>query len=605
MTTKMNTDPKTEITRVIQVYKKALSENFKFLKQTVRLDDLMAKSIALPDEIGFLVPVCRLHVDDENLISVLSKWRKENFFAYPSQFEVTDSGTKSWLVSKLLDVEDRLLFLVVNKHGKPIGHLGWANGLNDNMEMEVDNVVRGEKEGNPGIMSMAMNALIDWAQEMIGPSEISLKVFSDNESAVNFYRKLGFQDDKLIPLRKHVEATGTFYRSIEQGDNSAADKSFLKMDYAPNRPYDGTKMILTAGPSISAREASYALDAARYGWNNQWSGYIKQFEKVFAEYIGVKHAISTSSCTGALHLALLGLGIKPGDEVIVPDITWVATANAVTYCGAIPIFADIQEDSWCLDPHSFESLITERTKAVIAVHLYGHPAQMDRIVEIARKRNIPILEDAAPSIGAEFKGQKMGTFGDASAFSFQGAKLLVTGEGGMFVTNNDKLYEKVLSLWDQGRDPSRMFWINDTGWKYKMSNVQAAIGLGQIQRSDELIGAKRRIFKWYDEGLKGVQGLKLNYETSWARSIYWMSSITLDKTAKISRDDLRSKLKAMNVDTRPVFPAISQYPIWPKVQKPQPMAKKIGDTGINLPSGVCLKHEQVAYVCESIRKILK
>lgn len=375
------------------------------------------------------------------------------------------------------------------------------------------------------------------------------------------------------------------------------------MVYSPVRKIEGAEMILTAGPSISAREASYALDAARYGWNTQWSGYIKRFEKAFAEYVGMKYALSTSSCTGALHLALAALGIGPGDEVIVPDITWVATANVVVYVGATPIFADVEPDSWCLDPVSFERAITERTRAVIPVHLYGHPARMDKIMDIARQHKLYVVEDAAPAIGAEFQGQRMGTFGDFAAFSFQGAKLVVTGEGGMLVTNDDELYKKVYVIWDQGRTPGT-FWINEIGWKYKMSNIQAAIGLGQLERVDELIEAKRRIFSWYAEGLKDVPHIRLNYELPWARSIYWMSSIILDENAGITRDELREALKERNVDTRPVFPAISQYPIWPKSQQPQPNALRIGNQGINLPSGVCLKREQIEYVCQSIKDVL-
>ena len=282
--------------------------------------------------------------------------------------------------------------------------------------------------------------------------------------------------------------------------------TILRMIYSPVRKVDGSEMILTAGPSISAREASYALDAARNGWNRQMDDYIKRFEASFAEYVGTKYAMSTSSCTGALHLALAALEIGPGDEVIVPDLTWVATANAVLYVGATPIFADIESDSWCLDPASFEAAITKRTKAVIPVHLYGHPARMDKIMEIARRHKLYVVEDAAPAIGAEFQGQKTGTFGDFAAFSFQGAKLVVTGEGGMLVTNNDELYAEGSVIWDQGRQPGT-FWINQRGLKYKMSNIQAAFGLGQLERVDELIEAKRRNFIWYQEGLKDVPGI--------------------------------------------------------------------------------------------------
>ena len=590
--------------RQAQVFQNAIRKQFSFLKQTDRLDALYTKAIPLQPAVGFLLPVCELHADNEALISTFSQWRRENAFAFPTQFPVTDAGTKSWLRARLLDTPDRMLFLVVDKHGREVGHLGFASCLNDRGEMELDNIVRGVKTGYPGIMRNAMRALMKWAHEVIGPRSFFLRVFADNEHAVRFYRELGFVDDELQPLRKQVRGESISYVAVEPGDTAPPDKQFLRMVYAPKGDDVGKEMILTAGPSVSAREIFYTFDAARSGWNAQWSGYLNRFESAFAEYIGVKHAIATSSCTGALHIALAALGIGPGDEVIVPDITWVATANAVLYVGATPIFADIEPDSWCLDPVSFESKITERTKAVMPVHLYGHPARMDKIMAIARKHKLFIVEDAAPAIGAEYQGRKTGTFGDFAAFSFQGAKLVVTGEGGMLLTSNSDLHKKALSIWDQGRSPVRTFWIDERGVKYKMSNMQAAFGLGQLERVDELVEMKRRIFAWYEEGLRGVPHLQLNYEVENARSIYWMTSLLLDEKAGLTRDGLRDALKKRNVDSRPVFPAISQYPIWPVAQAPLPTAKRIGLQALNLPSGVCLRREQVDYVCRCIREIL-
>jgi perosamine synthetase len=589
--------------RSLAVYQQAVRKNFSFLKQTIALDDLYAKSIALGHGKGYLLPVCELHASDKVLIAQLADWRAENAFAYPSQFPVTIDGTAFWLRNKLLDVEDRLLFLVLDPYGRAVGHLGYANALNDQCEMEIDNVVRGVKDENKGIMFSAMQSVLDWAEELIGPRRIFLRVFSDNDHAIQFYRKLGFVDGELLPLRKFVEGDDVYYRPITAEDYQPADKFFLRMNYAPQRLVDGSERILTAGPSVSARESSYCLDAARNGWNHHWADYIKKFESTFAEYVGTKYALSTSSCTGALHIALAALGVGPGDEVIVPDITWVATANAVLYVGATPVFADIDPDHWCLDPSSFESLITERTKAVIPVHLYGHPAPIDRIMEIARLHHLYILEDAAPSIGAECRGKRVGTFGDFAAFSFQGAKVAVTGEGGMLVTDNEELYRKVYTIWDQGRVPGT-FNINHNGWKYKMSNLQAAFGLGQLERLDELVEAKRRIFSWYAQDLYGVPNIQLNQEMSWARSIYWMTSLMLGENARLSRDELRDALLKRNIDTRPVFPVISQYPIWPRKQAGQPVARRVSERAINLPSGVCLKREQVAYICRCIREII-
>lgn len=587
--------------RGVQVYKEAVRKNFSFLKQTTRLDDLFAKAIPLPQGEGVLIPVCEMHTTDGGLIARLAQWREENADAFPIQFPVTTSSTASWLRSRVLDVEDCILFLVLDRYGNQVGHLGFANAINDMAEVEIDNVVRGVKEVQPGIISSAMMALIKWAEETIWPNTIFLKVMSDNEKAIDFYHKLGFKNDERIPLRCHAEGDSVSYLPLTEDDQAPPDKYFLKMVYSPVFEPDSSKLILTAGPSISPRETSYALDAARNGWNSRWSEYLDKLESSFAKYIGTKHAICTSSCTGALHISLAALGIGPGDEVIVPDLTWVATAAAVVHVGATPVFADIEADSWCLAPTSFEKAISKRTKAVIPVHLYGHPARMDKIMEIARKHRLYVVEDAAPAIGAECKGQKAGTFGDFAAFSFQGAKLMVTGEGGMLLTNNSELYTKAHAIWDQGRKPGT-FWINQIGLKYKMSNIQAAIGLGQLERIDELIEAKRRIFAWYQEGLKDVSNLPLNVECPWARSIYWMPSILIDGNAGISRDGMREKLRERGIDTRPLFPQISQYPMWEV--RDNPVAHRVGEQGINLPSGVCLKKEQVMYVCQSIKDIL-
>jgi len=366
----------------------------------------------------------------------------------------------------------------------------------------------------------------------------------------------------------------------------------------------GQEMILTAGPSISQREAVYALDAAKYGWNMEWSKYLTRFERDFAAFVNTSHAMACSSGTGALTIALTALDIGPGDEVIVPDLTWVATANAVRYVGATPVFADVELDTWNIDAASAESLITPRTKAIMPVHMYGHPARMDAVMAVAKRHGLFVVEDAAPAIGAEWQGQRCGSFGDFAAFSFQGAKLLVTGEGGMLVCNNPDLYQKALKIWDQGRNPSRTFWIDGHGLKYKMANVQAAVGLGQLERCPELVAMKRRIFDWYADGLDGVPGITLNQEVDGAFSIYWMTSLRLDEQARLSRDELGAELKKRQVDTRPVFPAISQYPIWNQSPPPQPTALRIGRQAMNLPSGVCLRREQVAYVCSQIRSLL-
>jgi perosamine synthetase len=416
---------------------------------------------------------------------------------------------------------------------------------------------------------MALKEFTAWLEESLVTNKIIADVPHDEFSA--YWRELGFVEK-------------------DEGSIFVHDHSAL-----------GEKMILTAGPTISSRETSYALDACRYGWNSEWATYLKKFETSFAQYIGVKYALTTSSCTGALHLAFAALEIGPGDEVIVPEITWVATASAVEYVGATPVFAEVDQNNWCLDPEKLEELITPKTKCIVPVHTYGHPCDMDKIVAIAKKHNLFVVEDAAPAIGAECRGRKTGSYGHFAAFSFQGAKMLVTGEGGMLVCNDPQLYEKAYRLWDHGRTAGT-FWINEIGFKYKMSNIQAAIGCGQLERCEQQIKAKRNIANWYIDEFGDFEGATFWRESDWARSIYWMSSLTINPEWGVSRDAFFTELKKYKIDTRPAFPAISQYPMWSK--PPKPIAKKIGDFGVNLPSGVKLKEHEVRYVAQKIKEIL-
>jgi perosamine synthetase len=586
----------------LDIYKKAIADNFAFLKSATSVQQLYLRAIELADGQGFLIPVARVHEQDDALLQTLAEWRNRYVTSYPTQFVATLESTRAWLTDRLLAVPDRMLFLVVDRTGKVIGHAGFNGCFNDDAQMELDNIVRGVADAEPGILSNAVRSLMTWARTTLNVEGFFLRVFDDNEHAIAFYLRNGFTAASKIPLRRTAGEASVSYAECDAAD--APDAHFLRMEYTGKTENIGSKLISTAGPSISAKEAAYAFDAASHGWNSNWSRYLTAFEEKFAKYVGTRYAIATTSCTGALQIALMALGIGPGDEVIVPDMTWVATANAVKYVGATPVFADIEADTWNLDAASFESLITPRTKAVIPVHLYGHPARMTAIMEVARKHGLKVVEDAAPAIGAEWNGQRCGSFGDFATFSFQGAKLLVTGEGGMLVTNDEALYKRAYKIWDQGRNPSKVFWIDEDGVKFKMSNVQAALGLAQIERADEQIEMKRRIARWYAEGLAGVPNVSLNQEAVGARSIFWMSSLVLEDGAPIEREALRAKLKELNIDTRPVFPAISQYPIWTTRQAPNPTARRIGERALNLPSGVCLSREEVDYVCNALRNLL-
>ena len=382
-----------------------------------------------------------------------------------------------------------------------------------------------------------------------------------------------------------------------------AKKIETTFNYITNT-YEGPEdLILTAGPLITHYENIYTMDAVNNGWNQQWSKYLDKFENDFSTYIGSKFAISTSSCTGALYLSLLACGIREGDEVIVPELTWVATASAIKYVGAIPVFADVDLETWCIDVDNLKNLLTEKTRAIIPVHLYGNPAEMSKIMSFANEHNLIVIEDAAPAIGATFNNQKVGSFGDTGCFSFQGAKLLVTGEGGMVVTNNEETFKKLKKLWDHGRVPGT-FWINELGYKFKMSNLQAAFGLGQLENIEVLIESKKRNYLRYVDNLKNIEGIKLSKSGKNSESIYWMTSVLLDSNLNIKRESLINKLRELKIDTRPVFPAMSQFPIWSKEYEVKPNAKIIGENAINLPSGVKLKNEEIDYICESLISII-
>jgi len=552
------------------VFSCSVRSDFAFLKQTPDLESLSVRGINLEGSRGMLFPVCGFQAGDRQLMSLLSTWGDGGSAEEAAQ----------WLVREVVEVPERVLFLVKDLYGNPVGQVGLREEAGREGWLEVCDVASVNSPDAEMLMGDALAALMRWARTTLWPEGFITRLGSSSARAPQFYGKLGF---------------------VEKGGADGGSSHVVMEAESDPVCNPGEKMILTAGPSISAREASYAYDAARYGWNAQWSKYLKTFEKGFAEYVGAKYAMATSSCTGALHIALAALGIGPGDEVIVPDITWVATANAVLYVGATPIFADIDPESWLLCPKSVREKITSRTKAIMPVHLYGHACDMDAIMAVAHEHGLYVVEDAAPSVGAEYHGKRTGSFGHFSCFSFQGAKLAVTGEGGMLLTSDPALYEKAYVIWDQGRKPGT-FWIETNGLKYKMSNVQAAVGLGQLERNDAMVAAKRRIFRWYEEGLAGVPHVRLNREPEGTRSIYWMSSILVEESSPVSRDALGVALKARNIDTRPVFPAISQYPVWPLKQSALPMAKFVGDHAMNLPSGVCLAREEVAYVCREIRR---
>jgi perosamine synthetase len=427
--------------------------------------------------------------------------------------------------------------------------------------------------------------------EILG--EISIELIPKQEKLI--FKTMNLDNNlKSNQFNEVVKIITKWCKNILLAENIEYSFDFEKENYNPPK-----ELILTAGPMVSHYENIYTFDAVNHGWNNEWSKYIDKFETEFSRYVESKFAIATSSCTGALQLSLLSCGIGKGDEVIVPELTWVATASAVAYTGATPIFADVDVNTWCIDSSKLDNLITKNTKAIIPVHLYGNPANMDEIMKFANKYNLRVIEDAAPAIGATYKDKKVGSFGDFGCFSFQGAKLLVTGEGGMVVTNDENLFDKFKKIWDHGRIPGT-FWIDELGYKYKMSNLQAAFGLGQLENIETLIESKRRNYERYRKNFSGIENININVAGKNTQSIYWMTSILLNSETGIQRDKIMEYLRHKNIDTRPVFPSISQYPIWGKKYKENKVAKLIGENGVNLPSGVNLTFDEIDYISDTV-----
>jgi len=369
--------------------------------------------------------------------------------------------------------------------------------------------------------------------------------------------------------------------------------------------------IPVAGPSITQKEIDYVTDAVTNAWYGNANVYHERFEKAFAQYLAVSHAIALPSCTSAIHLSLLALGVGPGDEVIVPDATWIASAAPITYVGATPVFADIDEKTWCLSASSFEECITANTKAVVPVDLYGNMPDMDALLEVAARKNIPVIEDAAEAAGAEYKGRKAGSFGDIGVFSFHGSKTLTTGEGGMLVTDRDDLYQRVLFLRDHGRRPGdSLFWNQEIAYKYKMSSMQAALGLAQLERIDELMALKREIFRWYKEGLADIEGLTLNPQAPTTKNAFWMITAVLDPRLGIEKDYLQRELSERNIDSRPFFHPLSSIPAYQHLKQAHEarernrVSYRICPYGINLPSGLNMTEEKVRLVCDALRNLL-
>jgi len=361
-------------------------------------------------------------------------------------------------------------------------------------------------------------------------------------------------------------------------------------------------LIPISKPSITDLEIRYVSDAVKSGWVSSLGPYIESFEKAFARFCDCKYALATSNGTTGLHLALEALRIGPGDEVIVPDLTFVATANAVSYTGATPIMVDIERDSLCIDSAAIRQAISPRTKAIIPVHLYGHPADMEPLKRIAAEYKLAVIEDAAEAHGAEYRGRRVGGLADCGVFSFYGNKIITTGEGGMLTTNDQSLYLRAKSLRDHAMSPDKRYWHEERGFNYRMTNMQAALGMAQLERIDELQSHRTQVVSWYREHIRTSPSIRLNYVAPWARSAYWMVCLEVDWFNEVRRSAFMNELRQRGIDSRPYFYPVSSMPMY----KPAiaPVAAQKSAIGTNLPSYRELTEADVAWICKNVNELL-
>ena len=371
-------------------------------------------------------------------------------------------------------------------------------------------------------------------------------------------------------------------------------------------PTPRREIIRVCEPTLRGNELAYVTDAVQTNWISSGGKYIPRFEALFAEKMGTRYGIACMNGTIALHLALATLGLEPGDEVIIPAFTMIATANAVTYVNAVPVLVDSEMATWNMDPEQIEAKITPRTRAISVVHTYGHPVDMDAVNDIAARHGLFVLEDAAEAHGASYKGRPVGSLGDAACFSFYGNKIITTGEGGMITTNREDVARLAWNLRDHAFSTDRHFWHKFVGFNYRMTNLQAAIGLAQTEQLETFVAARRAHAARYTRLLKQIPGIVTPPEATWARNVYWMYGILLDKEFGLSRDELRGRLARRGIETRTFFIPMHCQPVYFDQYRGQryPVAEDLCRRGLYLPSASSLTSDDIEVVVEAIKESL-
>lgn len=366
-------------------------------------------------------------------------------------------------------------------------------------------------------------------------------------------------------------------------------------------------MIPVSKPIIAKNASKYLMECLDSGWVSSSGPYVAEFEQKFAQYLNVKYAVTTTSGTASIHLSLAALNIGKDDEVIVPAFTMIAPVFAILYTGAEPVLVDGELQTWNIDISQIEKKITKKTKAIIAVHTYGHPVDMNPLIAIAKKHRISVIEDAAEALGTQYKNRKVGTFGDLACFSLYSNKTITTGEGGMVATDNKSLYKRLLLLKDMAHSPKKRFLHTEVGFTYRMTNMQAALGIAQLEQIEKLIKQKIAIAEFYNRHLLDIPYLTLPPNQLWAKNIYWMYGILVNKTSPISKEELRKKLFDKGIDTRNFFIPMHRQPVLTKLglfkRESYPVADYLSKHGFYLPSGPDISQKQLNYICKSIKEM--
>ena len=437
-------------------------------------------------------------------------------------------------------------------------------------------------------------------------------VLTDGDVRRALLRGLTLEDAVDCAMHAHCISLPVTARAQEIHAALTRAISFVPLVDTGGRPVDYAtrdhhRRLPIAEPLLDGNEEQYVVECVRSGWISSQGHFVARFERAVAEFHAMPHALAVSNGTTALHLALVSLGVGPGDEVVVPDFTFAATANAVIHAGAVPVFVDVDPQTWTMDVDAVAQALTPRTRAVIPVHLYGHPCEMPPLVELSRTHGIALVEDVAEAFGARANGRRAGTFGDAACFSFFGNKTLTTGEGGMILFRDEAAYERAAMLRDHGMSRDRRYWHPEAGFNYRLTNLQAAIGVAQMERVEEILERKRTLAARYDEQIAGTPGIERPAAAAWADPVCWLYTIRVSEEAVLTRDELAERLLRKGIETRPVFYPLHTMPPFRRFAGSAcfPVTEAAAAKGLSVPSAVTLTDAEVDAVAKGIRSIVE